>query len=100
MSELDRKVLGGIPYNLEPLERYFLDENGEQLEMFCVSDVLEEQQELTVRRLGAYFIRRAQQYLNWAELCKDELVDRGSVPHPRYRAIDLGPRELIFGDFS
>lgn len=96
MSETDKRLIGGLPYEVEPLLSYMNDEDGDQIPLHTESEWVAEQEPRVIRALGAYCMSRAAEFLRVAQHCQDELVELGEISKPRTRAIDLTKRASVF----
>ena len=96
MRETDKRIIGGIPHDIEPLANYMTYDDGDQIELHTEREWIAEQEPRVIRALGAYCISRAGDFLQIAQYCQDELVELGEIPKPRTRAIDLTKRAAVF----
>lgn len=64
-------------------------DDDEQLDLLSPHEFIGNQEAEVISSLGVLAIQRAQEWLQVAYLCRDELVELGHVDKSRKRAIDL-----------
>ncbi|WOI85951.1 hypothetical protein [Rhodococcus qingshengii] len=96
MSETDKRLIGGLPYDVEPLVTYMHDEDDDQIPLHTEREWVAEQEPHVIRALGTYCIQRASEFAAIAQHCQDELVELGEIKKPRTRALDFSKRAMVF----
>lgn len=77
-----------------PIPEYV--DTEDQLVIGHERDFLELQSPETIREIGAYALRRAQELIELAGQCEEVLVDWGEAEKSRARKIDVSSRLRVF----